>query len=277
MHLVTVVICFYNEEAYLDDSINSILAQSYQHWELILVDDGSTDRSEAIASRHAASHPDKIQYVTHPGRANLGISHVRRLGFGLARGRYLTFLDGDDVWLPNKLQKHVAILDRFPEAVAVISPLTYWYPAKRYIEKMNYEKGLLPPGRLVTGLLEADDNIPSPASLLRRDAIGDAWLMDDAFPNIYEDGVIFSKLSLGHWTFYDPESHHLYRMHEKSTTNRMSGLERKRAELSFTLWLTELLRTEKQSELLSTAELKVQRLRSELEDLSSETSAAGAD
>jgi hypothetical protein len=141
---------------------------------------------------------------------------------------------------------------------------------------MHSEKGLLPPGRLVTGLLEADDNIPSPASLLRRDAIGDSWLMDDAFPNIYEDGVIFSKLSLRHWTFFDRESHHLYRMHEKSTTNRMSRLERKQAELAFTLWLTELLRAEKQSELLSKAALKVQKLQEELKDLSSQSSGAGA-
>jgi glycosyltransferase involved in cell wall biosynthesis len=268
MNLVTVVICFYNEENYLDDSVNSILAQTYSHWELILVDDGSTDRSAEIASRHVASHPDKIRYVAHPGQANLGISHARRLGFSLAKGPYLTFLDGDDVWLPNKLAKHAGILDKHKEAVAVVSPLTYWYPDHRYIEKMHYEKGLLPPGRLVTGLLEADDNIPSPASLLRRDAIGDSWLMDDAFPNIYEDGVIFSKLSLRHWTFYDAESHHLYRMHEKSTTNRMTRLERKEAELSFTLWLADLLRAEKQAELLSVAETKVERLRRELEDLS---------
>src|SRR6187431_518610 len=72
--LVTVIIVFLNAEKFIDEAIASVFAQSYSPWELLLVDDGSTDRSTAIARRYAQRHPNKVRYLEHSGHRNRGIS-----------------------------------------------------------------------------------------------------------------------------------------------------------------------------------------------------------
>jgi glycosyltransferase involved in cell wall biosynthesis len=76
--LVSVITCFYNEEAFLSEAVNSVLNQEYTHWELLLVDDGSTDESVQIAKQFAADFPEKIFYVDHPAHQNKGLSSSRK-------------------------------------------------------------------------------------------------------------------------------------------------------------------------------------------------------
>src|ERR1700752_2947232 len=93
--LVSAIIIFLNEERFLAEAIGSVIGQSHANWELLLVDDGSTDRSTAIAREHAARMPDRIRYYEHEAHANRGMSAARNLGLDHARGRYIGFLDGD--------------------------------------------------------------------------------------------------------------------------------------------------------------------------------------
>lgn len=99
--LVSATIAFLNAEKFLAETIESVLAQTYPNWELWLVDDGSTDGSSQIARDYAARHADRIHYLEHPGHENRGKSASRNLGLRHARGRYVTWLDADDVWLPG--------------------------------------------------------------------------------------------------------------------------------------------------------------------------------
>src|ERR1700676_3510370 len=99
--LVSVIIIFLNEDRFLAEAIESVRAQTYANWELILVDDHSTDRSTATSLDAVAHHP-RIRYVEHPGHANRGMSASRNLGLVQARGQYGGFLDAEDVWLPHK-------------------------------------------------------------------------------------------------------------------------------------------------------------------------------
>jgi glycosyltransferase involved in cell wall biosynthesis len=98
---VSVIVCFLNEERFLAEAVESVLGQSFTDWELILVDDGSTDGSSAIARGLAATSPDRIACIDHADHRNLGLSASRNAGLSHARGRYVAFLDADDAWLPR--------------------------------------------------------------------------------------------------------------------------------------------------------------------------------
>lgn len=104
--LVSVVIPVFNGEKYLDEAIHSVAAQSYRPLEIILVDDGSTDGSAAIARR--------LEFVTYCFQENAGLSAALNRGIDLARGDLFGFLDADDLWSADKLARQVECLARDP-------------------------------------------------------------------------------------------------------------------------------------------------------------------
>ena len=107
--LVSVVIIFFNEERFLAEAVASVYAQTFHDWELLLVDDGSSDRSSDIAKGYAERDPARVRYLEHPGHANRGASASRNVGVHAARGEWVAFLDGDDIWLPERLERSVAL------------------------------------------------------------------------------------------------------------------------------------------------------------------------
>src|SRR5688572_8206551 len=99
--LVSAIIIFLNGEKYLEEAIQSVIHQTYTNWELLLVDDGSSDKSTAIALSYANSFSNKIKYLEHEGHQNKGMSATRNLGINHSKGDYIGFLDADDVWLSD--------------------------------------------------------------------------------------------------------------------------------------------------------------------------------
>src|SRR5262245_49211304 len=95
--LVSAIIIFRNEEKFLSEAIESVFRQTYPKWELLLVDDGSTDASTGIALRYSQQYSDRVQYLEHEAHSNRGMSASRNLGIQHAKGDYIAFLDGDDV------------------------------------------------------------------------------------------------------------------------------------------------------------------------------------
>ncbi len=114
MPKVTVLIPFYNRAAYLRSAIDSVLAQTLADFELLAIDDGSTDDSATIV---AGYRDPRIRLLRNP--YNLGIPAIRNLGVEQARGAYLAFLDIDDYALPRRLARQVAFLDANPDYAAV--------------------------------------------------------------------------------------------------------------------------------------------------------------
>src|SRR5206468_1190432 len=100
---VSVITIFYNAAEFLGEAIESVLAQDYCDFELLLVDDGSTDAGSAIAQSFAKSEPGRIRYLHHSGHENRGMSASRNLGIREARGDIIGFIDADDRWRTNKL------------------------------------------------------------------------------------------------------------------------------------------------------------------------------
>lgn len=118
--LVSVVIPVYNAERYLEEAISSVLAQSNVRTEIILVDDGSTDGSAAVALRHCPPAKYFAQSNGGPAAAlNTGASH--------ATGDYLAFLSADDIWLPQKLEWQLAALSDDPECEMVFGHMQHFY------------------------------------------------------------------------------------------------------------------------------------------------------
>ena len=123
---VSVIAIFLDGEAFLAEAIESVIAQSFQNLEFLLVDDGSGPPATKIAKAYAARYPGKIRYLEHPGHVNRGAAAARNLGILQACGELVAFIDADDVWLPSKLADHVAVLDAHPEVGMVCGTAIYW-------------------------------------------------------------------------------------------------------------------------------------------------------
>ena len=118
---VTVAIPVFNGEEMIGEAIDSVLAQTYEELELIIVDDGSTDRSIEVAERHS----DERVSVVSVKRG--GPSWARNIALASARGEYIAFLDADDYWLSNRLERQVCILESEP-TVEVVGHLMRYEP-----------------------------------------------------------------------------------------------------------------------------------------------------
>ncbi len=102
--LVSIITPVYNSERYLSQTIQSVLHQTHQNWELILIDDGSSDQSPVIIAQ-MEKQDHRIRSIRLP--SNSGAAIARNCGLKLAKGRYIAYLDADDLWLPKKLQRQV--------------------------------------------------------------------------------------------------------------------------------------------------------------------------
>jgi glycosyltransferase involved in cell wall biosynthesis len=92
-----------------------------------LVDDGSTDGSSNIALQYVKNYPEKVVYLEHEAHQNKGISASRNFGIFHARGEYIAFLDADDIFLPEKIEKQIEIFSSEPEAAMIYGATQYWY------------------------------------------------------------------------------------------------------------------------------------------------------
>jgi len=107
--LISIVTPVFNSGDFIELTIQSVLNQTYKNWELILIDDGSSDRSrEIIQSIIRESQNDKIIFIEHP--KNLGVAEARNSGTKIAKGDYIAFLDSDDLWDSDKLESQLTFM-----------------------------------------------------------------------------------------------------------------------------------------------------------------------
>src|SRR5689334_3098810 len=120
---VSVVVPFLNPGEFLRDAIESVRRQTFESWELLLVDDGSCDESPPIASQFEAVDRHRIRYLKHPDGRNHGMSASRNLGNSEARGEFIANLDADDVFADDKLARQVRILEAHPDVAMTFAPM----------------------------------------------------------------------------------------------------------------------------------------------------------
>jgi glycosyltransferase involved in cell wall biosynthesis len=114
--LVSVVTPLYNTEKYIAACIDSVLNQTLKDVEMLVVDDGSRDRSAEIVEK-IATRDTRVRLLRHPGGVNLGVSRTRRLGIAEASGQYIAYLDADDAFEPTKLERQIDLLNAHPLCV----------------------------------------------------------------------------------------------------------------------------------------------------------------
>jgi glycosyltransferase involved in cell wall biosynthesis/peptidoglycan/xylan/chitin deacetylase (PgdA/CDA1 family) len=225
--LVSVIIIFLNAERFIEEAIESVRLQTFEHWELLLVDDGSTDGSTRIAQRLASEQPDRVRYLEHPGHANLGMSASRNAGIAQAKGKYVAFLDADDVWLPWKLQQQIAILESHSDVAMVVGAAEYWQGwtgrAEDRLKDRTPNLGIeadcvhRPPDLSIRLYPLGLGTAPCPSDfLVRRTALEDVGGFEESFRGAYEDQAFLSKLYLRHGVFLSRQSWIRYRVHGDS-------------------------------------------------------------
>lgn len=158
MPRVSVVIPAYNYAQFLPNAIDSALGQTFRDCEIIVVDDGSTDNTAELASRYEG----KIRYHR---QANHGLSAARNAGCRLASGELFAFLDADDQWDPEKIERQVAVLDAFPQA-ALVSTYMRFMDAGR--KPLPGRKPAAEPGETLADIIERGTAAPS-SFIVRRD------------------------------------------------------------------------------------------------------------
>jgi glycosyltransferase involved in cell wall biosynthesis len=242
--LVSVVMIFFNEVRFIQEAIDSVLAQTYSDWELLLVDDGSSDGSSEIALSFAAKQPNRISYLEHSAHANRGMSASRNLGISHARGEFIALLDADDVWLPPKLEHQVALMQRYPDVGLLFSPAYIWMKGVKTPQEIWLTPGEVSRATWLTSLL-AEDWGASPLTntvIIRREVILAVRGAEDAFRGLYEDQALWIKIALRSPVYYDGgQGVALYRIHPdsacQSTPNPLVLAEM----LSFRRWVVKYL------------------------------------
>jgi glycosyltransferase involved in cell wall biosynthesis len=227
---VTVVMIFLDAATFIEEAIQSVLAQTFEDFELILVDDGSSDASSGIAREYARRFPDRIRYAEHEGHRNRGMSASRNLGVRLGTRPLISFLDSDDIWLPRRLERYVSVLEQHPAAGMAYGPTLYWFswdPSSGADdpEFQDFEgRMVLPTERLIPSpvplrlwLQTSGGCLPGMNSLLiRREAFEAIEGFEEEFRALYEDQVFLSKMVINHPVVIVPEVLDHYRQHRAS-------------------------------------------------------------
>ena len=171
MPIVSVIIPTYQHAHFVGQAIESVLAQTYEDYEIIVVDDGSTDNTSEVL----AEFGNQIKAIHH--QENRGLSAARNTGIMASHGSLVAFLDADDVWMPDKLEKQVPLFERNESVGLVYSDLSYF--DKNGILPGTAFEGASPQSGMVHSAIFVRDFIPMPTVVVRRSCFDVVGLFDE--------------------------------------------------------------------------------------------------
>jgi len=232
MPRVSVIIPTFNCARFLDRAFRTVFAQTYKDYEIIVVDDGSTDETQHVIAQYEA----KVHYLY---QLNRGPASARNLALSAASGEFVAYLDADDMWYPHKLERQVAFLDAHKECGLVHGDMTVIDAMDQplYLRFNQETQREIPSGHCVMVLLRWN-HVQTPTVLERRDSIERAGKFDERL-RIIEDGFHWILVAMAGIAFgYIDEPLAFYRRRADS----LSSNQRQMAEayvLLFDLLLTE--------------------------------------
>jgi glycosyltransferase involved in cell wall biosynthesis len=234
--------------AFFEEAVRSVLAQTYPHWELVLVNDGATGPCARLARDFAEGRPDRIRYVETDGSGSAGLSAARNTGIGRARGEFIALLDADDVWLPHKLAEQVALLEADPAVAMLYGNTLYWHgwtgrasdAHRDFIPRLGVaaNRTVHPPG-LLRHFLSGRAAVPCTCStIFRRDALERVGCFASEFRGMYEDQVLYAKIAVEAPIHVSDACWDRYRQHPESMTATVfSGQGEVGARRVFLAWI----------------------------------------
>lgn len=220
--LISIVMPAYNAENTVKETIQSVLMQTYTEWELIVIDDGSVDSTPEIVETLAASEP-RI-YCIH-NKKNSGVSKARNIGIAETHGEWIAFLDSDDMWEPDKLEKQVDLLGQKPDADIIFTGSSF---INRDGKKSSYH--LQVPQSVTYRKLLKQNIISCSSAMVRK-----KWILKYpmAHDDMHEDFAVWLQiLKDGGRAYGINEPLLIYRMSE----NSKSGNKKKAAVMTYKVY-----------------------------------------
>jgi len=231
-HSISVVIPAYNCAEMLPNAVHSVYAQTIPAAQVIVVDDGSTDRTAEVIKELAASLPSSFTYLRKP---NGGDASARNSGVSAATSEFVAFLDADDTWLPRKLEMQLPLFDTLPSPSLTFTALNWLSSNGRDLVRVE-DWQPTPEGalrRLMVGCCVTPSTV-----LVRRDTLVKAGPFDESL-SVGSDWDMWLRLAAtGHHFGYLPEPMTDYLWH----TNNISRDQRKTADVAITIF-TRLFRS----------------------------------
>lgn len=216
--VVSVIIPAYNRSAYIDQTVQSVLEQTYPQVELIVVDDGSTDGTY----EQLQAYGNRIRLLSHENRQNKGQSAALNLGLQAASGDYIAILDSDDYWAPDKLERQVACLQANPD-IGLVYCNGYHVDAGGRVLYPFHPEGHTEPNDPNQLLLDCYMLLPQ-SSLVRAAVFRQAGLFDESLRAAQDHDMLIRIAELTTFA-YQPEYGFYYRRHGASISQ--NGLEKR--------------------------------------------------
>lgn len=210
--LVSVVLPTYNRSELLPEAVNTVLGQTYENLELILIDDGSDDDTLEVLDR-LEQNGDRIRVLTHD--TNRGLSTARNTGIEASRGKYIAFQDDDDFWLPEKIEQQVSLFEQADESVGLVYAQTLMSP-ENLIEPWD-ETLWKQEGDLSRQAYLRDPVFPDHGMVLR-DALDNVGLYDEDQPSARDDTELWMRLAQHYEFSLLDEMQMIYRRQPDSMT-----------------------------------------------------------
>jgi glycosyltransferase involved in cell wall biosynthesis len=225
MTKVSIILPVYNGEKYLSETIDSIIEQTFADWEIVAVNDGSTDNSHSILQQYKSNLGSKIKIID---QENSGVSVARNVAIDNSESEYLAFIDADDMWLPEKLEKQIKILDNNPDVALVYSDLLDLIENKttrrKQILKRKLQRGY------IFEPLFYFNFIALSSVVLRKEMIEKYGNFDSDY-KIIQDYDLFLRIAEKNVIDYVDESLLIYRIHENNISGNMEAIERENFKL----------------------------------------------
>lgn len=247
--LVSVIIPFFNEKEWLCEAIESVIAQTHICWELILVDDGSEQKSSNIAIGYSKKYPGKIIYIDHPGHENRGVTKSRNTGVCLSEGNFISFLDADDCWLPHKLEQQLQVFAHHSNIAMICEASRFWYSwnnasAKDIVIDIGVNgNAIYDPPQLMKSLYPLGIGAPPCPTgiMIKKEAFNRSGGFEETFCGeyqLYEDQAFLSKIYLNEQVYISSAVNNMHRKRPGSLTESANDeVHYKKVKLFYLSWL----------------------------------------
>jgi len=225
---VSVIIPAYNISAYIAETLDSVFAQTFTDYEVIVVNDGSTD-----SERLKAALAPFLKRIVYAEQANLGASQARNAAICLSRGELLAFLDGDDVWLPEFLASQINFLEKNNLEMVYCNALLFgeqFFAGKTFMQDAPSRGAVT-----TTSLISTECNVITSGTIIKRDLVVKYDMFDTDLPRTQDFDLWFRLAKYGARISYQPEVLLKYRVRPHS----LSGTNVDRSERS--IWSMEII------------------------------------